>query len=331
MINGILNIYKPQEYTSFDCVAILRRQLSVKKVGHTGTLDPMATGVLACCVGRATRIIEYLEGDTKEYRGTLKLGMTTDTCDIWGDVTSCQDVVIADADSESVLAPGKRPTAVLSRADVLQAFSAYLGEIEQTPPLYAAVKVDGKKLYEYAREGRKVEVRPRRVTIHELDIESVGEDTVDFRMVCGRGTYVRSLCRDIGEALGVGGTMMALERTRTGMCEAADSLPIEAVKEMDAYDLASRLIPMEEALARYPKMELPDTEVKRFLDGQKLKGPRAIEDGGQEASLEPADRTDDAPYEAPHLVRVYGREFLGMGCYDGRAQLLTPDKILAER
>ena len=180
-LKGIINIDKPQNYTSFDCVAILRRAAGTKKVGHTGTLDPMATGVLACCIGPATRILEYLEEDIKEYCGTLKLGIETDTCDIWGSATALQDVQIMDGETAG---SSDGPVAADDPADgtrfvtvpeIRKAFAAFEGDIEQIPPQYAAIKVDGRKLYEYAREGRHVEVPARPVTIHDLEILSALE------------------------------------------------------------------------------------------------------------------------------------------------------------
>jgi len=302
-LKGIINIDKPQNYTSFDCVAILRRAAGTKKVGHTGTLDPMATGVLACCIGPATRILEYLEEDIKEYCGTLKLGIETDTCDIWGSVTALQDVQIA-ADGSTDSACGMSVT----EQAVRDAFAAFEGNIEQIPPQYAAIKVDGRKLYEYAREGRHVEVPARPVTIHELEILDIREDEVDFRVVCSKGTYVRSLCRDIGAKLGTCGTMSALRRTRTGMCTIADSLPIEAVKEMDAAELEKYIVPMEKALAGYPRVDLDRQRGMDFLNGKTL-----------------AD-VDSTGYR----VRVFGDgRFLGMATYDPAERTVKPHKVLA--
>ncbi len=310
-LKGIINIDKPQNYTSFDCVAILRRAAGTKKIGHTGTLDPMATGVLACCIGPATRILEYLEDDIKEYCGTLKLGIETDTCDIWGNVTGLKEArIVADAAS----AEGD-----ITEAAVEQAFAAFEGPIEQIPPQYAAIKVGGRKLYEYAREGQHVEVPARPVTIHELEILDIREDEVDFRVVCSKGTYVRSLCRDIGTALGAGGTMTALRRTRTGMCSIEKSLPIEAVKEMDAAALAPYIIPMEEALASYPRVGLDRQRGIDFLNGKTLADvPAPLEENGEEADA-------DGGY-----VRVFGEErFLGMAVYTADGSSIKPHKVLA--
>lgn len=310
-LKGIINIDKPQNYTSFDCVAILRRAAWTKKIGHTGTLDPMATGVLACCIGPATRILEYLEDDIKEYHCTLRLGIETDTCDIWGSVTALQDVP------------------EIEESAIRQAFAAFEGPIEQIPPQYAAIKVDGRKLYEYAREGRHVEVPARPVTIHELEILDIREEEVDFRVVCSKGTYVRSLCRDIGKRLGTGGTMAALRRTRTGMCRIEESLPIEAVKDMDAAALEPYIIPMEKALAGYPRVDLDRQRGIDFLNGKTLAevpAPYMEQLAGPQSA---AAATEDGG-EVLCRTRVFGEErFLGMAVYDAGAGTLKPHKVLA--
>lgn len=318
--SGIISIDKPQNYTSFDCVAILRRAAGTKKIGHTGTLDPMATGVLACCIGNATRILEYLEDDVKEYCGTLKLGLVTETDDIWGDVIACKEVFVRP--DEEAKSPCAAPVeAILTAQQVRDAFAAFTGFLEQVPPRYAAIKINGRKLYEYAREGRPVEAPARPVTIHELDILDIREDEVDFRTVCSKGTYIRSLCRDIGEKLGVGGTMTALRRTRTGMCAIENSVPIEAVKEMDAAQLAPHLIPIDRALAGYPRVDLNRARGLDFLNGKLL----------AEIAAPVTEAGDKMPQIVPTIrTRVYGEErFLGMADYDPAAKTLKPHKVFA--
>ena len=334
-LKGIINIDKPQNYTSFDCVAILRRAAGTKKVGHTGTLDPMATGVLACCIGPATRILEYLEEDIKEYCGTLKLGIETDTCDIWGSATALQDVQIMDGetagsnDGQVAADDSACGTRFVTVPEIREAFAAFEGDIEQIPPQYAAIKVDGRKLYEYAREGRHVEVPARPVTIHELEILDIREDEVDFRVVCSKGTYVRSLCRDIGAKLGTCGTMAALRRTRTGMCTIADSLPIEAVKEMDAAELEKYIVPMEKALAGYPRVDLDRQRGMDFLNGKTLADvPAPYKEEGLAEGAE-ADSPDGSDSTGCR-VRVFGDgRFLGMATYDPAERTIKPHKVLA--
>ncbi len=211
-VNGVLVIDKPQDWTSMDVCAKLRGVLHEKRVGHAGTLDPMATGVLPVLVGRATRAVDFVAQGEKEYVAALRLGVETDTQDLTGAVLSQAPVP---ADARSAL------EALLPR---------FTGEIEQIPPMYSAVKVGGRKLYELARKGVEVERRPRRVTIHALEIlgqSGAGEFTL--RVVCSKGTYVRTLCHDLGRALGCGGAMAALRRTRVGRFSLDDAVTLEAV------------------------------------------------------------------------------------------------------
>ena len=169
-MQGIINVYKPQEFTSHDCVAIVRRVSGVKKTGHTGTLDPMATGVLPVCIGKATRVIQYMDEDTKEYICTMKLGLRTDTLDVWGSVLE------------------EKPAVSVTKEEAAQVLKTFEGRISQTPPKYSAIKVNGKKLYEYARAGKDVEIKPREVVIHKIDVLDVTGETIKFRMCCGKGT-----------------------------------------------------------------------------------------------------------------------------------------------
>ena len=197
-MTGIIIVNKPEGWTSHDIVAKLRRILGERRIGHGGTLDPMATGVLPVFVGRATRAVEFMENADKEYVAALRLGISTDTQDTTGNVISEKPANVSWEELESVL-------------------DRFRGEIEQLPPMYSAIKVDGKKLYEYARKGAEIERKTRKITIHELEVVGQREDG-DFllRVVCSKGTYIRALCSDIGDALGCGGAMSALVRTRAG-------------------------------------------------------------------------------------------------------------------
>ena len=192
-MNGILNLNKPAGFTSFDCVAVLRRLTGEKKIGHTGTLDPEATGVLPLCIGKATRLLEYMDEAPKTYVAGCLLGLTTDTRDIWG----------------TVLCDRRPETGALTRENVEKALRAFEGEIEQKPPVFSAIKVKGKKLYEYAREGKSVEVPMRRVTVYSIRILEWNGPSEPFTMeiVCSRGTYVRSICHDLGQLLECGACM----------------------------------------------------------------------------------------------------------------------------
>ena len=188
MYHGIINIYKEAGYTSHDVVAKLRGILSQKKIGHTGTLDPDAVGVLPVCLGVGTRLCDMLAGESKEYVAGLRLGITTDTQDMSGTVLSRKD-------------------AVVSKEEAVQAIYSFLGDYEQIPPMYSALKVNGKKLYELARQGKEVERKARSVRIEELEILQMELPVIRFRVVCSKGTYIRTLCDDIGRKLGCGGVM----------------------------------------------------------------------------------------------------------------------------
>ena len=196
--NGILNINKPEGWTSQDVVAKLRGRLHIRRVGHTGTLDPMATGVLPVCFGKATRIIEYYDDDFKTYEAEMKLGMVTDTLDITGTVLETKPVDV-------------------SEEDVIQAICSFRGWITQIPPKYSALKVNGKPLYKYAREGVEVEIKSRKIYVADIQPMEVNlrENRILFRVTCSKGTYIRTICDDIGKKLGCGGTMTDLQRTQS--------------------------------------------------------------------------------------------------------------------
>jgi len=211
--NGILNIYKEAGFTSHDVVAKLRGILNQKKIGHTGTLDPGAVGVLPICLGKATKLSMVLTDKDKEYVAVLRLGITTDTQDMTGTVLSEKPVAVHDDKVREVIL-------------------SFLGSYPQIPPMYSAIKIKGKKLYELARVGKEVERPPRMVDIKELEILRLDLPEVEFRVVCSKGTYVRTLCHDIGEKLGCGGTMAALERTRSGVFTSTDALTLKQIEQL---------------------------------------------------------------------------------------------------
>ncbi len=255
MANGILVIDKPQDWTSHDVVAKLRGILHERRIGHAGTLDPMATGVLPVFVGRATRAVEFASEREKEYIAGLRLGTVTDTQDVTGTVLETHPVTAAHSDLEAVL-------------------DRFRGEIAQIPPMYSAIKKQGKKLYELARRGVEVEREPRPITIFELELlERVSETDWTFRVLCSKGTYVRTLCHDIGQALGCGGTLYSLRRTRSAGFSLDQALTLDQVAE--AEDPASLLLPVDTCFGRYPVLTLTDAEDERkvrngnpiFLDG----------------------------------------------------------------
>ena len=212
MASGIIIIDKPQDWTSQDVAARLRRVFATRRIGHGGTLDPMATGVLPVFVGRATRAVEFFDQAEKTYVATLRLGQTTDTEDIWGRTLSESLVDVGPAEVEAVL-------------------RTFLGRQQQTPPMYSAVKIGGKKLYELARQGKEIQRPSREIEIRQIELLSHGDQDYVFRVTCSKGTYIRTLCKDIGQALGCGGTMAALRRTRAGAYGIEDAIPLGELLE----------------------------------------------------------------------------------------------------
>ena len=234
MPNGIVIIDKPAGWTSMDVCAKIRGILREKRVGHGGTLDPMATGVLPVFVGRATRAVEFAENGRKEYRAGLRLGLVTDTQDVTGTILETR--------------PG---TAV--REDVASALAGFRGDIRQIPPMYSAVKIQGKKLYELARRGKEVERKPRPVTIYELELlEAESETDYQFRCLCSKGTYIRTLCHDLGQTLGCGGALYSLRRTMAAGFTLAEAVTLEDVQERGE----ALLRPLDSLFTQHPALTL---------------------------------------------------------------------------
>ena len=252
-ISGILCVDKPPEMTSFLCCAVLRRLLGVKKVGHAGTLDPNATGVLPLLIGRAAKALDYLPSHDKRYTATLQFGAVSDTLDIWGQV---------------------RPTgAPLPSRDAIEAaLPALRGDTLQVPPMTSALKKDGVRLYELARQGVEVERPPRPVTVYRLDIlnyDDAGRLTIDCH--CSKGTYIRSLCHDLGQMLGCGAVMTALRRTMAAGFAEQDCLSLEEARRLAAEGaLPQRLLPVDAALAVYPAVTVTAPQAVRFQNGGAL-------------------------------------------------------------
>lgn len=228
-LNGVLLVDKPTDHTSHDVVARLRGKLKTRKIGHAGTLDPMATGLLIILIGKATRISQFLISLDKEYTGTIELGKTTDTQDAEGRVMET------------------RPVPELSEAQVRAAMAGLLGDQYQTPPMYSAIKIDGVPLYKKAREGESVEREPRFIRIAGFDLTGFAPPRFDFRLRCSKGTYVRTIAHDLGEKLGCGGHLAALRRTASGQFEINHALPLETLLEMPLAEIETRLIPIHEA------------------------------------------------------------------------------------
>ena len=250
MANGIISIDKPQGWTSQDVTSRLRRVFCTRRIGHGGTLDPMATGVLPVFVGRATRGVEFFEHAEKIYEAVLRLGMTTDTEDVTGTVQT------------------ETPVSV-TEAELLAVLPRFRGEIMQIPPMYSALKVGGKKLYDLARAGKEVERQPRPITIFELELLEFTGNEARLRVHCSKGTYIRTLCKDIGEALGCGGCMAALRRIQAGAYTLADSIPLEKLLEESEQGLEMEhyLRPVDSMFTRYPARTLSEKQSLRIRNG----------------------------------------------------------------
>ena len=259
MIDGFINIYKEQGFTSFDVVAKLRGILKQKKIGHTGTLDPMAEGVLLVCLGSATKMCDLLTEKNKTYTCTMLLGKTSDTEDVTGVMTDVTDVY---PDEKTVRA------AVMS----------FVGDYMQIPPMYSAIKVNGKKLYELARAGQVIEREPRPVTIHSINIQSVELPRVTFDVSCSKGTYIRSLCRDIGEKLGCGAVMEKLVRTEVKGFTIEESLTLDAVeKARDDGTLMQYVLTTDKLMPDIPELHISAKGEKLLANGNKLSADSFVE------------------------------------------------------
>lgn len=266
-MNGILNVLKPAGMTSFDVIAVVRRITHQKKIGHTGTLDPSAVGVLPICFGNATKAIEFMIDKDKVYRAELTLGISTDTQDSSGRVNSYNKV---NASNNEIV-------------DVCQSFK---GEIMQMPPMYSAIKIGGKKLYEIARQGETIEREARKITIFDINILKIWDENVSlgdektqydikkviFDVHCSKGTYIRTLCNDIGERLGCGGHMSFLIRTRAGKYDIQSSLTLEEINALEESDaLNSKLIPVESVFNELGSIKLNETDTIKYNNGVWIK------------------------------------------------------------
>lgn len=246
---GFLNVYKPKGKTSHDVVAILRRVTKIKQIGHTGTLDPFAEGVLPICIGKATRLIEYLNDD-KAYIGTVQLGSSTTTYDIEGEIVNSANKKV-------------------SKNDVVESLKFFRGEIQQLPPIYSAIKVKGKKLYEYARKGEEVKIEPRLVNIFKLDVLSFDQEkqVAELYIECSKGTYIRSIANDLGERLGAYAHLSKLLRVKAGKFLIEDSIKLE---DFDTPEKVQNNIIKPELYLNYPKYELSDTEKDKISHGNSI-------------------------------------------------------------
>lgn len=286
MINGIINVYKERGFTSHDVVAKLRGILKQKKIGHTGTLDPEAEGVLPVCLGNATKVCDLLTDQSKEYQATLLLGRVTDTQDTTGTILEEAPVHCSEEEVRSCIA-------------------SFVGESEQVPPMYSALKVNGKKLYELARQGIEVERRARRIEISYINIEKIALPEIQMTVGCSKGTYIRTLCHDIGAALGCGGCMKELLRTRVGSFSLADSVrlsEVEACRENGSLDQIIRST--DSVFAQLPKITLSPAAERLVQNGNPL------HEGLLRGSVETEELTDGAQF------RIYGTDGSFMAIYE---------------
>lgn len=260
-MNGIINVNKPIGITSHDVVYKLRKILSIKKIGHTGTLDPDASGVLPMCIGRATKVADMLTAQDKQYFAEVTLGSATDTLDKTGTVVETAEVNVTEK-------------------DILKELTNFVGEIEQIPPMYSAIKIDGKKLYELAREGKEIERKPRKVKIESIDVANFDLENNKFsiKVDCSKGTYIRTLCDDIGRRLGCFAHMSALERTKSGRFDIKSSYTLEQIEQMaNAGDL-SFFIPIDAVFEEYDKLIISKRKAQKMCNGVRV-SVQGIEEG----------------------------------------------------
>lgn len=298
MINGIMNIYKEPGYTSHDVVAKLRGIVKQKKIGHTGTLDPDAVGVLPVCFGNATKLCDMMTDKSKEYEATMKLGVTTDTLDMSGRILTESAVNVSEIDIESTI-------------------KSFIGGYEQIPPMYSALKVNGKKLYELAREGKEVERHPRHVDIDFITILDISLPEVKFVAGCSKGTYIRALCADIGERLGCGAAMAKLKRTRVGNFRIEDAVTLSEVEErMRLGTYGDYVIATDSIFMEYEGASVKHEAENALLNGNKLY-PRQF------------DFDNRTFFEDGEMLRVYNkkREFKAVYIYVKKEDMFKPYKM----
>ena len=304
----MLVIHKEQEFTSSDVVAKLRGIVHMRRIGHTGTLDPMAEGVLPVCLGNATKVAELIADRDKEYVARVRLGVTTDTQDMTGTVLTER------TDEEILVQLGGCEDA---KTKIRAALPHFTGAIQQVPPMYSAVWVDGKRLYELAREGKTVERKAREITIHELELQEVNLPYITIRVVCSKGTYIRTLCEDLGQYLGTGAAMDHLLRTRVGTFTMEKALRLGEVQELMDHGgveaLQEYVIPVDSFFADAPALHVLDADMKYLRNGNALSGANTVE-----GVLPKTDR-----------IRVYDEdgEFYALYHYEKGRRRILPTKM----
>lgn len=307
MYNGIINIYKEAGFTSHDVVAKLRGILGQKKIGHTGTLDPEAVGVLPVCLGKGTKVCDLLTDKDKTYEAVIRFGVVTDTQDMTGQVLRSCD-------------------ACVKEEELLKAMSQFEGEYEQVPPMYSALKVGGKKLYELAREGKTIERKARKVFIYELTLLSIAEDgkSAAMRVHCSKGTYIRTLCEDIGEILGCGAAMEKLTRTQVGVFAIEDARTLDQVSELVKAGEAESLIrPVDSLFTAWPAVMVKKDAEKLLFNGNPMKKGCLVM-AKEDADLPMADILKEG-----QPVRVYDSDgrFCAVYTYDQQRAMFKNEKM----
>ncbi len=294
MINGIINVYKEKDFTSHDVVAKLRGILKQKKIGHTGTLDPQATGVLPVCLGKGTKLCDMLTEHDKEYEAVMVLGITTDTEDMTGKVLQEREVNVQEE-------------------EVREAINSFLGDYWQVPPMYSALKVNGRKLYDYARAGIEIERKSRLVEILDIQIIDISLPKVTFRVKCSKGTYIRTLCKDIGEKLGCGACMEELKRTQVGIFNIDKALTLSQIEQLVKDDKIDEIVyDIDEMFGNLSKFVIDEKYNKYLYNGNTLKKTWVLD----------SDNIEDR-------IRIYDYlgKFYGIYKYDKMRKEYKPEKI----
>lgn len=305
MINGVLNVYKEAGYTSHDVVAKLRGILRQKKIGHTGTLDPDATGVLPVCLGKATKLCDLIGDWDKTYRAVLLLGRETDTEDLSGKVLGESEVKISPTEISEILL-------------------SFIGSYDQIPPMYSAKKQKGKKLYELARQGIVVERQPSRVYIHDIQIQSVHLPYVEFEVTCSKGTYIRSLCRDVGQKAGCGGCMASLVRTRVSDFALKDAMTLSRIETLYREEaLTDHIRPIDSIFPDYPSLTVAAGGNRLLMNGNSIPLEYVTEQTREFL------KGKACPGDMSSCFRVYDHvgHFIGLYGKSEQEELLKPDKL----
>lgn len=310
MINGVINIYKERGFTSHDVVAKLRGILKQKKIGHTGTLDPDAEGVLPVCLGKGTRLCDMLTDHSKVYEAVLLLGQSTDTQDASGTVLQEAPVDV-------------------SEEKVREAIMSFVGPYDQIPPMYSALKVNGQKLCDLARAGKEVERKARPVEIYEIQIKEIHLPRVRMTVSCSKGTYIRTLCHDIGEKLKCHGCMESLLRTRVGQFLLKDSLTLAQVEEhRDENRITEIVMPVDQVFSDCPALKLTKEAAKLGYNGNPFTSTQALTENDQMV-----EKSSDISLDSGKWFRVYDPEgvFIGVYAYDSKRDQFRPEKMFYEK